>query len=157
MPEVDARTLDLHGLTWTEAQAAFIDFYNSAVHLAGGNAGRLDVVHGYGSTGTGGVLRTRLRGFLDRHKSYLEFQPGENVDGNRGHTIVVPLKPLPSLGDQLVEEIWAYCERPRAQSKIIGKFRRHGEIEVLRAIKVLEKQQRLRALTHGALRLYQAA
>ena len=157
MPEADARTLDLHGLTWTEAQAAFIDFYNGAVGRAGGNAGRLDVVHGYGSTGTGGVLRTRLQGFLERHKPCLEFQPGENVDGNRGHTIVVPLKPLPSLGEQLVEEIWAYCERPRAQSKIIGKFRRHGETEVLRALKVLEKQQRLNALTHGALRLYQAA
>ena len=40
---------------------------------------------------------------------------------------MVPLKPLPSLGEQLVEEIWAYCERPRAQSTIIGKFRRHGQ------------------------------
>ncbi|MSQ22724.1 MAG: hypothetical protein EXR53_05395 [Dehalococcoidia bacterium] len=70
---------------------------------------RLDVVHGYGSTGVGGVLCTRLRGFLERHKSYLEFQPGENVDGNRGHTIVVSMKPLPSLGDQLEEEIWVYC------------------------------------------------
>ena len=67
MPEANARTLDLHGLTWTEAQAAFIDFYNGAVRQASGNAGsRLDVVHGYGSTGTGGVLRTRLRGFLER-------------------------------------------------------------------------------------------
>lgn len=157
MPEADARTLDLHGLTWTEAQAAFIDFYNGAVRQAGGNPGRLDVIHGYGSTGTGGVLRTRLQAFLERHKSCLEFQPGENVDSNRGHTIVMPLKPLPSIGEQLVEDIWAYCEQPRAQSKIIGKFRRHGEPEVLRAVKVLEKRQRLRALAHGALRLYQAA
>ena len=150
-------TLDLHGLTWTEAEAAFIDFYNGAVRQAGGNVGRLDLVHGYGSKGTGGVLRTRLRRFLERYKSYLDFQPGENVDGNQGHTVVVPLKPLPSLGEQMAEEIWAYCERPRAQSKIIGKFRRHGETEVLRAIKVLEKQQRLSASTRGALRLYRAA
>lgn len=68
----------------------------------------------------------------------------------------MPLKPLPSLGEQLVEEMWAYCERPRSQSKIIGKFRGHGETEVLRTIKVLEKRQRLRALTHSGLRLYQA-
>jgi hypothetical protein len=66
------------------------------------------------------------------------------------------MKPLSSLGEQLVEEIWAYCQQPRAQSKIIGKFRRYGQTEVLRAIKVLEKQRRLRALPHGALRLYQA-
>jgi hypothetical protein len=152
----DSRTLDLHGLTWTEAQAAFIDFYNSAVRRTDGNAGRLDVVHGYGSTGTGGVLRTRLRGFLERYNSYFEFQPGENVDGNLGHTIVVPLKPLPSLGEQLAEDIWAYCERPRTQSKIIGKFRRHGTTEVVGAIKALEKQQRLHTLIRGPLRLYQA-
>lgn len=66
MTEADARTIDLHGLTWTEAQAAFIEFYNGAVRQAGGKAGSLNVVHGYGSTGTGGVLRTRLRGFLER-------------------------------------------------------------------------------------------
>ena len=149
--------LDLHGMTWTEAETAFIEFYNGAVRQAGGNPVRLNVVHGYGFKGTGGVLRARLRGFLGRYKTCLEFQPGENVDGNRGHTIVVPLKPLPSLGDQMVEEIWAYCEVPRAQSKIIGKFRRHGETEVLVAIKGLEKQQRLRALNRGAVRLYQAA
>lgn len=148
--------LDLHGLTWAEGEAAFIDFYNRAVRDAGENQVKLDVVHGYGSTGTGGILRARLRGFLERYKSYLDFQTGESIDGNRGHTIVVPLKSLPSLGEQIVEEIWAYCERPRAQSKIIGKFRRQGEAEVLRAIRVLEKQQRLRASTRGALRLYQA-
>jgi hypothetical protein len=157
MPEADERTLDLHGLTRAEAQAAFIDFYNGAVRRAGGKIGRLDVVHGYGSTGTGGVLRTWLRGFLERHMSSLEFQPGENVDGNQGHTIVVPLRLLPSQDEQLVEEIWAYCESSRAQSKILGKFRRHGEAEVLRAINVLEKQQRLRAVRHGTLRLYEAA
>ena len=52
--------------------------------------GSLDVVHGYGSTGEGGVIRGRLRGFLERHNDCLEFRPGENVDGNQGHTIVIP-------------------------------------------------------------------
>lgn len=156
MTEAGSRTLDLHGLTWAEAQASFIEFYNGVVRRVGGNAGRLDVVHGYGSTGTGGVLRSRLRGFLERNRSYLEFKPGEEVDGNLGHTIVVPLKQLPHLGEQLMEEIWAYCERPRIKSKITGKFRRHGTDEVLRAIRVLEKQHRLRTVTHGGHRLYQA-
>ena len=151
-----ALNLDLHGMTWAEGEAAFIDFYNRSVRQAGENQVKLDVVHGYGSTGTGGVLRARFRGFLERYKSYLEFQAGENVDGNRGHTIVVPLKPLPSVNEQIVEEIWAYCERPRAQSKIIGKFRRQGEAEVLGSIKLLERQQRLRSFTRGVLRLYQA-
>jgi hypothetical protein len=117
----------------------------------------LDVVHGYGSTGTGGVLRTRLRAFLERQSSCLEFVPGENLDGNQGHTIVVPLKSLASLGDQREEEIWAYCAQPRTLSKITGKFRRHGEPEVLHAIHALERQQRIHAVgKKGALSLYQA-
>ena len=60
------RILDLHGLTWAEAEASFIEFYNQTVRQADKDAVRLDVVHGYGSTGTGGVLLTRLRGFLGR-------------------------------------------------------------------------------------------
>ena len=151
------RILDLHGLTWAEAETSFIELYNQTLRQAGKDAVGLDVVHGYGSTGTGGVLLTRLRGFLGRYESCLDFQTGEKVDGNPGHTIVVPLKPLPSLRDQLSQDIWGFCDRPRSQSKIIGKFRRHGETAVLSAIKTLEKQKRLRPSNRGAHKLYQAA
>ena len=150
------RILDLHGLTWAEAEAAFIEFYNQTLRQVGKGAVGLDVVHGYGSTGTGGVLRTRLRGFLGRYESCLDFQTGEKVDGNPGHTIVVPLKPLPSLLDKLSQDIWDFCDRPRSQSKIIGKFRRHGQTAVLSTIKTLEKQKRLRPSNQGAHNLYQA-
>jgi len=150
------RILDLHGLTWAEAEATFIEFYNQTLRQAGKDSVGLDVVHGYGSTGIGGVLLTRLRGFLGRYESCLDFQAGEKVDGNPGHTIVVPLKPLPSLRDQLSQDIWDFCDRPRSQSKIIGKFRRHGETAVLSTIKTLEKQKRLRPSNQGAHKLYQA-
>ena len=150
------RILDLHGLTWAEAEASFIEFYNQTLHRGGKDSTGLDVVHGYGSTGTGGVLRTRLRGFLERYGSCLGFRNGEKVDGNPGHTIVVPLKPLLSLRDQLSQDIWDFCDRPRSQSKIIGKFRRHGETAVLSSIKALEKQKRLRPSNQGAHKLYQA-
>jgi len=150
------RILDLHGLTWAEAEASFIEFYNQTLRQVGKGAVGLDVVHGYGSTGNGGVLRTRLRGFLGRYEPCLDFQTGEKVDGNPGHTIVVPLKPLPSLLDKLSQDIWDFCDRPRSQSKIIGKFRRHGQTEVLSTIKTLEKQKRLRPSNQGAHNLYQA-
>ena len=150
------RILDLHGLTWAEAEATFIEFYNQTLRQAGKDSVGLDVVHGYGSTGIGGVLLTRLRGFLGRYESCLDFQTGEKVDGNPGHTIVVPLKPLPSLRDQLSQDIWDFCDRPRSQSKIIGKFRRHGDTKVLSTIKTLEKQKRLRPSNQGAHKLYQA-
>jgi len=150
------RILDLHGLTWAEAEASFIEFYNQTIRQAGKDAVRLDVVHGYGSTGTGGVLGIRLRKFLGRNESRLDFQTGEKVDGNPGHTVVVPLKPLPYLREQLSQDIWDFCDRPRSQSKIIGKFRRHGEPVVLSTIKTLEKQKRLRPSNQGAHKLYQA-
>ena len=148
--------LDLHGLTWAEAEASFIEFYNQTLRQAGKDSVGLDVVYGYGSTGTGGVLRTRLRRFLGRYESCLDFRTGEKVDGNPGHTIVVPLKPLPSLREQLSQNIWDFCDRPRSQSKIIGKFRRHGETAVLSTIKTLEKQKLLRPSNRGADKLYQA-
>ena len=156
MREPNLHTLDLHGLTWVEAEASFIEFYNQTLSRPGNAAIRLDIVHGYGSTGIGGVLVTRLRKFLNRYASRLEFHPGEKVDLNPGHTIVVPLKPLPPLKDQLSQEIWDFCARPRSQSKIIGKFRRHGEMVVLSTIKTLEKQKRLTPSNQGSHKIYQA-
>jgi hypothetical protein len=150
---VASRELDLHGQTWSEALAAFVEFYNDAVQEG---AGSLDVVHGYGSTGEGGVLRTRLRAFLQRYEEHLEFRPGEAVDGNQGHTIVVPLQPLPSTEDALAEQVWAYCERAKGRSKIIGKFRRHGEPRVIEAIRALERQKRLRTVNKGRVKSYEA-
>ena len=148
--------IDLHGQTWSEALAAFIEFYNGAVQQAGGGAaGRLNIIHGYGSTGVGGVLRTRLRAFLKRHEERLEFMPGEQVDGNQGHTIVVPMEPLPGGEDLLAEQVCAYCERARSRSKIIGKFRRYGAPMVMQSIRKLERQQRLRALIKGRIKVYE--
>ena len=89
-------SLDLHGHTWAEALEAFIEFYNGSFQGPENTpVGRLEIVHGYGSTGEGGVLRSRLRGFLHRHEDCLEFRLGEDLDSNKGHTIVIPIKPLP--------------------------------------------------------------
>ena len=69
---------------------------------------------------------------------------------------MVPLKPLPSLRDQLSQDIWDFCDRPRSQGKIVGKFRRHGKTAVLSTIRTLEEQKRLRPSNQGAHKLYQA-
>ena len=151
-----SRKIDLHGLTWTEALPTFIEFYNDEVQKMGRGGGSLDVVHGYGSTGPGGVLRTRLRAFFQRHEEHLEFRPGESIDDNQGHTVVVPMLSLPSTGDALEEQVWAYCERAKGRSKIIGKFRRQGEPAVIQAIKALESQKRLRVVHKGRVKSYEA-
>jgi len=133
--------LDLHGKTWAEAKADFIESYN----WAAGHSGRepLDVVHGYGSTGQGGVIRGRLRAFLERYPSHLSYRPGEEVDGNSGHTIVTPVRPLPTEKDQLAEEIWEYCSQPRTMSRVMGKFRKHGDPRVKCALDDLVSHHRL--------------
>ena len=154
-----AHELDLHEQTWQEALQNFIEFYNEWLQGAGGGAAAaMDVIHGYGSAGTGGVLRKRLQSFLAEQagQGRLEFTPGEHVDSNLGHTVVRPIAPLPVMHELLAEVVWAYCERPRSLSKICGKFRRHGEPAVKAAIDSLVKQRRLRSNGKGSRKAYEA-
>ena len=147
--------IDLHGRTWSESLTELIAAYNQA--LAGGSSGELlEVVHGYGSTGTGGSLRRRVRSFLAAHGDRLEFQPGEAADGNPGHTIVLPIQPLPEVSDLLAEQVLEYCETARTPGKITGKFRRYGDPSVMQAIRTLEKQGRLRTVARGRNKAYEA-
>ncbi len=151
------RTLDVHGLTWDQAREAFIELYNETVREAGaGVARRLDVVHGYGSNGQGGVIRGRLRRLLEGSGASLEYTPGEALDGNPGHTVVTPMKPLPARDQELAELIHGYCGTPRTMEKIAGKFRRHGSPAVRTAMSALERQGRLRVVARGAVKLYEA-
>ena len=149
--------LDLHGHTWRESLQEFISVYNEAVNN-GGELSRIEitVIHGYGSTGEGGVLRNRLRGFLRRFGDCLDFTPGEEIDGNQGCTIVKPVSLLPDMNDLLAEQIFDYCERQRSRSKVIGRFRRHGQPKVMQAIRDLEKQGRLERRNKRGMVVYQA-
>ena len=144
-----SRILDLHGLTWVEALPSFIEFYNFSIRSASSKTNaRLEIVHGYGSTGVGGTLGKRLRAFLDQYQDRVEVQ----LDENPGHTYLIPLSPLPEIKDMLAENIIAYCDRPRSESKITGKFRTNGEPAVLRAIEVLKKQGRLSSTYNGRVK-----
>ena len=62
---LDSRDLDLHGKTWPEALEEFVEAYNKAVQPGGHTCRILRVIHGYGSTGGPGILRTRFRKFLE--------------------------------------------------------------------------------------------
>ncbi len=149
----DTNTLDLHGQTWLEALETFLEFYNNTIQRADNKpVATLEVVHGYGSTGEGGVLRSRLRGFLQRHEDYLQFR----LDGNPGHTMVIPLKLLPDTKNMLAEKVWDYCANAKSLSKITGRFRRSGHPEVMDAIRTLELQRRLKAVQKGTLKLYKS-
>ncbi len=147
--------IDLHGYTQIEAVEAFVKFYNSQVKT--GNCCRIDVIHGYGSSGEGGTLRIKIRSFLARHADYLRFELGENFAPlNPGKTLVFPIKSLPDTVDLLANEILEFCATAKTLSKISGKFRRHGDAKVQVSLKSLEKSGNLQSFYKGRYRHYQA-
>lgn len=136
--------IDLHGHTWSEALQQFIRLYNEAVETASElEALRIVAIHGYGSSGEGGVIRHRIRAFLSRFPECAEFVPGEESIGNQGCTVIKPLTKLPDSHDILEEQIAEYCEQPRTKNAIAGRFRRHGDRRVANAIQTLMQQRRL--------------
>lgn len=114
----------------------------------------IDVVHGYGSSGTGGVIKRRLRALLAAHAGQLSFVRGEDLDHNPGHTEVHPRNPLPTAADELATAIIDYCSNARTLEKIAGRFRRHGIPAVQAAVRTLTASGRLRSAQRGAHKLF---
>ena len=84
----ETRSIDLHNFTVAEALREFVRFYNNCVR--DGFRGRLEVIHGYGSTGGGGVIREELRKYLKAYSEIFgEFLAGESLR-NPGVTILYP-------------------------------------------------------------------
>ncbi len=116
--------------------------------------GCIDVVHGYGSSGTGGVIKRRLRALLAANAGQLSFVRGEDLDQNPGHTEVHARHPLPSAADNLATAIIEYCSTARTLEKINGRFRRHGMPAVQAAVRTLTSSGRLRTAQRGAYKLF---
>jgi len=148
----DAIRLDLHAHTASEALEAFREAYNRQVNLRSSRP--LEIVHGYGSSGEGGIIRSRLRAFLQSHSQRLVFRPGELIDGNPGYTLVYPKAPLPSQAENLNDEIEAFCATPRSEEKIAGKFRRYGDVAIRTALRELERQDRITSVYKGKFKHY---
>lgn len=83
--------LDLHGMKTRDAIERFIFEYNKAVKEG---ADKLEVVHGYGSSGVGGDIKEALTALLDAYASKVRYIKGESL-GNKGMTVVIPDEPLP--------------------------------------------------------------
>ncbi len=150
--------VDVHGMTWPEAKAAFLDAYRSALQSGGGYS-TIRVIHGYGSGGVGGVLRDRFRKFLERHKQLrrLDFKPGEELDRNRGWTLVQPIAAIPGDDEELEDQILDYCQQPQPLDKIAGRFRRYGDPRVKQAVEsLLKPPPLLKKISKAGIAQYQA-
>ncbi len=142
--------LDLHELTVEQAMEQFIRLYNRRV--SAGEKGDIDVIHG---NVHGNRIKRRLHAFLATQSDKLSYAPGENLDGNPGHTIVYPNRPLPDKTDLLGSEILAFCETPKTREKIASKFYRYPHKEIVQAIDILVRDGRLAEIKSG-IKKYQA-
>jgi hypothetical protein len=145
------RELDLHGLAADEAIRVFIERYNRHVQ---GSREPLRIIHGWGSSGEGGKIRRKIREFLTQAAETLDWEPGEDVEGNLGVTIVYPRKALPALEASLAEVLLDFCSRPRTESKIAGEFRNHNAREIKQALRALVRQGRLQEIVKAGHATY---
>ena len=143
--------MDLHGYTVAEAVDLFVHAYNERV--ARGDLSRFRVIHGYGSGGTGGKIRTALRRFLQAFDDSLAI---ETNPVNPGVTAVIPAKRLPDGAGILTAEILDYCRSGRTESKVLGKFRRFGDLSVKRTLQKLVSQGKLKTSLKGSHTVYTA-
>lgn len=146
--------LDVHGFTVPQAIEAFVGLYNREV--AAQTRREIHVIHGYGSSGEGGAIRDRLRAYLHRFATHLDWIEGETLQRNPGLTVVRPRRPLPDALSQLASEILAYCQPGKTMGQIINKFRRHGESQLKEAVRELEKTGRLKVVSKGKHKKYEA-
>ena len=147
--------LDLHGKTVPEALELFVRIYNAKVSR--GDRFPFHVIHGYGSGGNGGEIRKRLRKFLEAYPQQVRFERGEQMLGNPGITIILPEKILPTQIEELAMEVLEYCRNGKSEEKIIGKFRRFGQIEVKIQLKELERQGKITCYLKGKYKYYATA
>ena len=141
--------IDLHGCTLAEAVDLFVQTYNDRVGR--GDFSRFRVIHGYGSSGTGGKIRTALRKLLAAFNDSLSI---ETNPVNPGATVIVPLKRLPEGAGILTAEILDYCSSGKTESKVLGKFRRFGDLRVKRTLQKLVSQGKLRTSRKGSHTVY---
>jgi len=86
---------DYHGLKVEEALVKFVSDYSVALRLPP-ESQQFRVIHGYGSTGYGGRIKTILREMLtfEMVAGVLTFRESEYLDRHPGYTIISPISDL---------------------------------------------------------------
>lgn len=147
-----SRSIDLHGCTVPEAMRQFTNFYNDCVRC--GFQGFIEVIHGYGSSGTGGAIQQELRRYLAANSDRLEMYVAGDAIGNPGITKVYPKRLLPVIQDEngaqsikVREAIIEFCDTPKARERLFIKLRgRFGERVLRDEIRRLIREGLLREI-----------
>jgi hypothetical protein len=149
-----SQSIDLHNCTVPEAIREFVRFYNACVRS--GYRGRIEVIHGYGSSGVGGTIKQQLRKYLAAHTEIFgEVLAGESLR-NPGVTILYPREtPAPTprgmgampLHDPAQEAIRRFCSTPKTKDRILFKLRgRFGDQVLSAAIQAMVLNGALQAI-----------
>ena len=147
----------------------FVSFYNRC--LRSGYRGRLEVIHGWGSSGHGGAILRELRKYLAENSGNFDhFIEGDRI-GNPGVTILYAKQPLPAFPEPtnsdgagnsvtmnvVQEAIRRLCKTPKSlrkiEVKLLGRFRVR---EVRAALRDMVAQSHLEAIRTGGEVLYKA-
>jgi len=145
--------INLHGYTVDQALKQFIAIYNLC--LQNTKTIKICIIHGYGSTGEGGKIRSSLRKYLAEQTDKLQWTSGEKIDGNAGVTYVEPKQALSEPYENLAHEIYHFCQSPKTKKKIAGNFRKYGDQCTLKALNYLEQKNQLKILWKGKHKCYQ--
>lgn len=131
--------IDLHNMTCDDAIRFFIKKYNEV--FKNGYRGKIEVIHGYGSGGKGGVIKKRLRTFLTENKNSLNFV----IDANPGVTFVTPLKSIPDMKNAISRDLLEFCkDSPKSMDKIKGNFfKKYTNKEIVSTVNSLSKKGEL--------------
>lgn len=87
------KSLDLHGYEVDEALVAFTSFCNRWVRQ--GCYGPLEIIHGWGSSGYGGHILSRVRSYISEHRDYFGLVVEGDCWDNPGVTTVYLKRELP--------------------------------------------------------------
>ena len=110
--------LDLHEMTVDEALKCFIPYYNSRIK----NREAFYLIHGYGSTGTGGKIMRRLRQMLEQNKGKVKFTFGEDIDGNPATPLFIPLRKLLVSPTYLENRSLPFAKFQKYRTKSLANF-----------------------------------
>jgi len=147
--------IDLHELNSLNAIEQFIKYYNERVKKK--LYGEIEIIHGYGSTGQGGVIKRKLHKLFNDNLKKLSYKPGEDFSLNPGITMVKPKLLLPEASNILFNEILDFAsDNPKSLEKITGKFRKYSTPVVTDAIKALVKKELLEVVNKGKVKCYQS-
>jgi hypothetical protein len=128
--------IDLHNLSVADSMDHLMKYINEIYRKD--SIVLLDIIHGYGSKGTGGKIKKKVLEYVSISNSLEMYETSQNP----GKTTVKVLKRIDIFTNPKALLIYNFIkENPRGEKKIINKFRSFKDREVKSILKSLINQK----------------